>query len=276
MQTTLKAPKPNRDGNGSKLSKGDGKGPLSSKNGSVLAAVTTAALAGLIIMVFLNQYRDNVNKDGIPTPVLVADKIIEQGASGDTIGAAGLFKADEVPRDQLKPGAVTDAATLRGKIAVADILPGQQLTAADFKPSGRGAVTKLGPDQRAMKIPLDNAHGMIGIIAKGDHVDVLSGFLVDTGTGRQRPMLRTLMQNLLVLDAPVVEQKTSGVSGGPSKIKEVTLRVTDKQAPKLAFAADNGKVWLLLRPQNGRDAETQSLVTLEQLLLAGKSVRSGR
>ena len=273
MQTTLKQPMPNKDGKGPKLSK-DGKGPLSSKNGSVLAAVATAALAGLIIMVFLNQYRDNVNKDGVPTPVLIADKLIEQGASGDTIGAAGLFKADEVPRDQLKEGAVTDAATLRGKVAVADILPGQQLTAADFKSAGRGAVTKLAPDQRAMKIALDGAHGLIGTVAKGDHVDVLSGFLVDTGVGRQRPMLRTLMQNLLVLDAPAATD--GGKSSGSSKPKEVTLRVTDKQAPKLAFAADNGKVWLVLRPQNGRDAETQSVVTLEQLLLGTKSVRSGR
>lgn len=274
MQTALRQPMPNKDGKGPKLSK-DGKGPLSSRNGSVLAAVVTAALAGLIIMVFLSQYRDNVNKDGIPTPVLVADKLIEQGASGDTIGAGGLFKADEVPRDQLKAGAVTDAGTLRGKVAVADILPGQQLTAADFKPAGRGAVTKLGPDQRAIKIALDGAHGLIGTVGKGDHVDVLSGFLVDSATGRQRPILRTLMQNLLVLGAPaaVADGDAGGGSGQP---KEVTLRVSYEQAPKLAFAADNGKVWLLLRPQNGRDAETQSLVTLESLLLGSKSVRSER
>ncbi len=267
MQTTLKPPKPSPPK--------DGKGPLSSKNSSVLAAVVTAALAGLIIMVFLNQYRRNVNSGGVPTPVLVATELIEQGASGDTLGAAGFFKADDVPRDQLKSGAVTDAATLRGKIAVDDILPGQQLTAADFKPAGRGVVTKLAPDQRGMKVSVDAAHGMIGTVRRGDHVDVLSGFLVDTATGRPRPMLRTLMQNLLVLDAPT-QVASGGVGGGGSKKpREVTLRVTNKQAPKLAFAADNGKVWLILRPQNGRDNLRQSLVTLESLLLDAKAVRAG-
>ena len=275
MQTTLKPPQSNRDPRAPKLKK-DSKGPLSSKNGSVLAAVVTAALAGLIIMVFLNQYRDNVNKDGVPTPVLIAEKLIEQGASGDTIGAAGLFKADDVPRDQLKAGAVTDAATLRGKVAVDDILPGQQLTVGDFKAAGRGVVTKLGPDQRAMKIAFDDAHGLIGTVRKGDRVDVLSGFLVESAATRQRPIVRTLMQNLLVLDAPAAVKAGGGVGGGSGKAKEVTLRVTDKQAPKLAFAADNGKLWLLLRPQNGRDAETQSLVTMESMLLGAKSVRSGR
>ncbi len=265
MQTTLKPPK---------LPSKDGKGPLSTKNGSVLAAVVTAALAGLIIMVFLNQYRDNVNKDGVPTPVLVASQLIAQGASGDTISAEGLFKADDVPRDQLKPGAVTDAETLRGKIAREDILPGQQLTAADFKPAGQSVVTKLGADERGMKISLDAAHGLIGEIRRGDRVDVLSGFLVDSTIGRPRPILRTLMQNVLVLAAPT-ETVKAGVSGNSNKPKEVTLRVNVKQAPKLAFASDNGKVWLLLRPQNGEDAATQSLVTLESLLLNEKSIRIG-
>lgn len=265
MQTTIKPPK---------LPSKDGKGPLSTKNGSVLAAVVTAALAGLIIMVFLNQYRDNVNKDGVPTPVLVASQLIEQGASGDTIGAEGLFKADDVPRDQLKTGAVTDAETLRGKIAKQDILPGQQLTAADFKPAGQSVVTKLGANERGIKISLDNAHGLIGDVRKGDRVDVLSGFLVDSTVGRPRPILRTLMQNILVLDAPPKAVST-GVSGSSSKPREVTLRVDVKQAPKLAFASDNGKVWLVLRPQNGEDAATQSLVTLESLLLNEKSIRIG-
>jgi Flp pilus assembly protein CpaB len=264
MQTTIKPPK---------LTSKDGKGPLSSKNGSVLAAVVTAALAGLIIMVFLNQYRDNVNKDGVPTPVLVASQLIEQGASGDSLGAEAKFKSDEVPRDQLKAGAVTDASDLKGKVARSDILPGQQLTAADFKAVGEGPVTKLGADDRGIKIPLDNAHGLIGDIRKGDRVDVLAGYLVDSSFGRPRPMLRTLMQNILVLDAPT-KATTSGVGGNSSKPKEVLLRVDIKQAPKLAFASDNGKVWLLLRPQNGKDSELGSLVTLESMLLNDKALRS--
>ncbi|MGI8730548.1 MAG: hypothetical protein ACR2LK_11265, partial [Solirubrobacteraceae bacterium] len=81
MQTIPKPPKLTKDG---------GKGPLASKNGSILAAVITAAVAGVLIVLFLQQYRDGVNNEGVPTPVLVAEQIIEQGASGDTVGAQGL------------------------------------------------------------------------------------------------------------------------------------------------------------------------------------------
>ncbi len=262
MQTTLKPPKSSKD---------TGR-PLSSKNGSIAAAAVAAAIAGLLIVFFLQQYRDNVNEDGVPTAALVAEQLIEQGASGDTVGAQGRFKATTVPRDQLKPGAVTDAASLRGKVATADILPGQQLTAADFKPVGRGIVTKLAADERAITIALDSAHGLVANIGAGDHVDVLSGFLLDSSTGRQRPALRMLMQNVLVLAVPA---KTAKRGPGANATSEVTLRVAAAAAPKLAFAADNGKLWLVLRPQNGEKIDNSTLVSMASLLGDAKPVRVG-
>ncbi len=263
MQTTLKPPKLSNDAGG----------PLSSKNGSIAAAAVAAAIAGLLIVFFLQQYRQSVNDEGIPTPVLVAEQLIEQGASGDTVGAQGRFESIKVPRDQLKPGAVTDAAALRGKIAVADILPGQQLTAADFKLAGRGIVTKLAADERAIAIPLDSAHGLGGKLAAGDHVDVLSGFVLDDSTQRQRPILSMLMQNVLVLDAPVKAEGGGPGAGGGEGNAEVTLRVSAAAAPKLAFAADNGKLWLVLRPQNGEKVDRPTLVSLASLLADAKPVK---
>lgn len=265
MQTTLKPPKPPKKPGG----------PLSTKNGSMAAAAVAAATAGLVIVFFLQQYRDSVEKDGIPTSVVVAEQLIEKGASGDTVGAQGRFKSTTVPRDRLKAGAVTDVATVRGKVAVADILPGQQLTAADFKPAGRGIVTKLSADERAITIALDSTHGLAGKIGAGDHVDVLSGFMLDSDVGRERPVLRVLMQDVLVLDVPR-ETKGGGVgggAGGTNEISEVTLRVSARSAPKLAFAADNGKLRLVLRPQNGARIDRDSLVTVASLLADAKPVK---
>jgi pilus assembly protein CpaB len=265
MQTLLKPAK------GPKGPK-DGGGPLSSKNGSIAAAVLTAAVAGLLIVVFLNQYRDGVNKEGVPTPVLVAQQLIEQGASGDAAGAQGLFTTSKVPRDQLKRGAVTDPADLRGKVAVTEILPGQQLTTGDFKSAGDGIVTKLAADQRAITVSLDSAHGLLGKVHTGDHVDVLSGFELESATGGgQRPVLRILMQDVLVLDVP---KKASGAAvGGANDTSEVTLRATARTAPKIAFASDNGKLWLVLRPQNGDLLDRTSLVTLASLLVDSKTIQ---
>lgn len=256
--------------------KPNGRRPLSTKNGTIISAVVTAALAAGVIALFLNQYRNNVNSGGVPTAVLVADKLIEQGASGDSLGAQGLFKADKLPKDQLKPGAITDAADLKGQVAAADILPGQQLTRTDFRPAGSGTVTKLAADQRAITLSLDRAHGLLGPIRSGDHVDVYSGFLVDTQVGRPRPFLRLLQQNVLVLDAPAAKAAGSGVGTGANQKKEITLRVGDAAAPDVAFAYDNGKVWLVLRPLDGTELKKRPLVSLEKLLFDAPTVRANR
>lgn len=255
MQTLPKTPKVAKNGGG----------PLSSRNGSIGAAVVTAAIAGLLIVFFLNQYRNNVDKGGVPTRVLVAQQLIQQGASGESAGALDQFKAIEVPRDQLKQGAVTDAAALRGKIAKGDILPGQQLTATDFRPAGHNLVTKLSASQRAMTVSFDSAHGLVGKVRAGDHVDVLSGFTLDgIAGGASRPVLRMLMQNVLVLDVP--KTGSGAAVGGSSNSSAVTLRVAARAAPKLAFAADNGKLWLILRPLDGAIVENSTLVSLATLL----------
>jgi Flp pilus assembly protein CpaB len=262
MQTTLKPPKGSKDRGG----------PLSTRKGSIAAAAIAAAISGLVIVFFLQQYRQNVDKGGVPTPVLVAKQLIEQGASGDSVGAKSLFETTNVPRDQLKDGAVTDPAALRGRVAAIDILPGQQLTAKDFKAEGRGIVTKLASDQRAMTVSLDMAHGLIGKVGRGDHVDVLSGFIVDSEAGRNHPVLRMLMQDVLVLDVPKKEGG-GAVGGGANETSEVTLRVPTGAAPRLAFAADNGKVWLALRPQNGSELDRTTLVTLESMLADADPVK---
>ena len=47
----------------------------------------------------------------------------------------------------------------------------------------------------------------------------------------------------------------------------MTLKTTSYQSQKLAFASDNGKVWLVLRPPTGARASAPKLVTVETLLL---------
>ena len=264
MQTLPKPPKLTKDGGG----------PLSSKNGSLLAAAVTAAIAGLLIVVFLSQYRDNVSDDGVPTPVVVAQQLIEQGTSGDSAGELGLFKTTDVPRDQLKAGAVTDPAALRGKVAATEILPGQQLTSGDFKPEGSGLITKLAADQRAISVSFDSAHGVAGNVRVGDHVDVLSGFEVASVSGANQPVLRMLMQDVLVLAVP--KKTAKGGPGSGNQTSEITLRVAASAAPKLAYAADNGKLWLVLRPQNGDKLDRPTLVTLQSLLVGTKPVKGSR
>jgi Flp pilus assembly protein CpaB len=251
---------------------------LSTRGGTFAVAGGAALIAGLILLLYLNRYRDSVRESGEVLPVLVAGSLIEKGTPGNTVGSQELFQVKEIAKSQVADGAITDPTTLRGRFAIHDIYPDQQLTAADFTGTASDSLAAdLSRDQRAMSVPLDSAHGMIGDVEAGDHVDVLAGFNIqridrngvpiDQG-GQARPVLKVIMEDIFVLAAP----EDSGGGFGASRASNVTLRVTDEQAADLAFAAENGKVWIVLRPRTGAEPSTPNLVTLETLLLGVKPV----
>jgi pilus assembly protein CpaB len=240
---------------------------LSTREGTLVFAVLAALVAAGVLMVFISGYKRSVDESAEPVTVLVAKDPLPKGSSGDTIAAKGLFQATGLKREQVKDGAITDPGSLRGKVAKHAIVPGQQLTTADFGKPTDPVLSSLSDDSRAVTVPLDAAHGMIGQVQAGDHVDVYAGFQVQPdGAGRPHPVMRELLQNVEVLKAPPVGDDTTKGAGGGST-ESVVLRVLAMDAPQLAFASDNGKLWIILRPQAGGGTHKPTLVNLERLLL---------
>jgi Flp pilus assembly protein CpaB len=239
---------------------------LSTRHGTLAVATLAALLAIGVLVVFMQSYKNSVDEGAQPVTVLVARDSLPKGVSGDMLAKQGMFQATGFKRDQVEDGAITDPASLRGQVAVHDIVRGQQLTAEDFTTPTNPVLSRLATDQRAVTIPLDSAHGMAGQIQTGDHVDVFAGFQVqpsDGTGGRSRPIMRVLLQDVEVLEAP--EEPKGGF--GQNQTQNVVLRVDDEDAPELAFSIDNGKVWLSLRPAAGAKQEAPSLITLDRLLL---------
>jgi Flp pilus assembly protein CpaB len=177
-----------------------------------------------------------------------------------------------VQQDSLQTGALSSAAALAGTVATHDIYPGEQLTTADFASGADPLRGQLSGDQRAMNIPIDSAHGLVGAVRAGDKVDVLAGFnAASSDTGRGRPELRTLAENLLVLKAPAAGNTQNGNAS-----QNLTVRVTGDLAAQLAFASDNGKIWFVLRPPAGATNTRPSSVTLDSLLSGAPTITVGR
>lgn len=241
----------------------------STRGGTIALAALAACLAGISIVVYLNKYRHSVTAEGAPVTVLVAKRTIEKGTPGAAIAAGGLFTTSTIRESQLRNGAFSDPTSLTGRTAAHILYPGQQLTASDFVAGAASQAATLTKAERLISIPLDAAHGLIGQVEAGDHVDVLVGFNViplgPGGTpvngGQSRPVLRMVMQNI-----PVISIASKGSLGG-AQTTNVTLRATAAQAEELAFASDNGKVWLVLRPAAGASLARPGLVTVETMLL---------
>jgi pilus assembly protein CpaB len=252
---------------------------LSTRKGTAIVAGVATVVAAAILLIAATQYRKSVVASGNPVTVFVASSLIQKGTAGDEIASQHLFNAEQLSAKQVSAGALADTSALTGKVAATDIQPGEQLTAADFTSSG-GIMSTLAPNQRAISIPLDTSHGLTGVLSAGDRVDVYAGVdsSVDRGVGGANvgAALR-----LLIPDVPVLEVNQNGsnnsLSGnGVNTEADVVLKVSSSDAGALAFASDNGKVWLVLRGPNALTSKaTQTEYTVNSLLLGSKPAGTG-
>jgi pilus assembly protein CpaB len=235
---------------------------FTTRRGSLLVGAAAAVLAGIILLAYLHSYRNSVNSASAPVSVLVAKNLIQKGTPGDIIGTSSQFQVASVPKGQLQVGALTDPAALSGRVAVTDIYPGQQFTAAYFAFAPPGTLqTKISGSDRAISVQIDAEHGMVGQIAAGDHIDIFVG-VNRIGPSGSQPIIKLLMADVTVLRAPI------GAGSGL-----YTLRATGRQAAVLAYAADNGHLWFVLRPASGAKTVIPGFVSAQSLLLGLKPVR---
>jgi pilus assembly protein CpaB len=259
-------------GRGKKYVRRDWRKLLSSRKGAALVGIACLVVAGGIVMAAMAGYRSSVNTSGTPAVVLVAAKPIPRNTPATVLSTQGMFKSAQVPTDQLASGAIVDAAALHGEVAAKDIYPGEQLTTADFT-TNSSLPAQLAPSQRAMTVNVDTAHGMIGTIQNGDHVDVYAGLNEQGATGQSQPILTLLLPDIEVLKAP--GQSANGLGSSSSNNNDVTLAVNTGQAGELAYAADNGKLWLVLRPADASATAPPSMITVQSLLLGTKPIPTG-
>jgi Flp pilus assembly protein CpaB len=253
---------------------------LATRQGSLVLALLCAVCAAGVLVFALGRYKSNVQQPVPQATVLVATGEIAKGTVGSQIAAKGLYKPTPVATTSVTPGALTDAAQLSSATASSDILPGQQLTSADFSTIVNvGEVLK--PNQRALEIAVSGANGAVDITQPGSRVDIyLSG---DTGSpsasgsppasggatkttvtspptsGGASPTTVTgtagtaasvpatsklLVSNVLVLKPATATPVTLGnqpVAGGT-----LVLALNNSQVPEMV--ANSGNLYLALRP----------------------------
>jgi Flp pilus assembly protein CpaB len=230
------------------------------RSGAVIAGAIAAVLAVIVLVIYLNSYRSSVNSGKQPERVLVATKLIPKGTSGTIIAQQGLYQVTSVPKDQLKVNAISDPAALNDRVAADDIFPGQQLTQDAFTTEAPTSIPyEITGTERAIAIPVDSAHGLIGQVAAGNYVDVYVGVAGGGGSNGGGTLVTLLTPNVYVLVAPG--------TGSNNAI----LRINTRDAAKFAFAADNERIWLVLRPQVGASPTPRTTATLASLLAGVKA-----
>jgi Flp pilus assembly protein CpaB len=236
------------------------RGLPTSRTGAVVLALICAAVAAVVIVVAINNYRKSVDATVRQDTVLVATANIPKGTSADVAAGQAWFKPMLVVAKHMTAGAISDATILRGRVATRDIVAGEQIAATDFGIAG-GVPAQLDRVQRAISISLDTSHGLGGSLEAGDHVDVYGTY----GSGNS-PVTR-----LIVPNAEVLRPGTGGSAGlGSSSGQNVSvlLQVNATDAGALALTADVAKVWLVLRGNNASNTN-RDLITVGSILASG-------
>jgi len=236
------------------------KGMLGTPRRTVVVGVAALVLATILLLAYLSHYRSSVSGATSGVAVLRAKAFIPRGTTALTLARKNLFDITVLPKEQVKDGAVTDAAVLHGQVALDDIYPGQQLTAADFGVTATstalsGSNDLLGASKsvgtmRAMSISLDEAHGVAPQVQTGDRVDVYVQVNGSAGL---------LFADALVLAAP--NQAAAGTSAPTSA--NYIVRVPTKLASRVAFAAEQGNIWFALRPQRDAKPSANNIVSAD-------------
>src|ERR1051326_7440060 len=244
---------------------------ISTRRGTITLSVIAALVAGGLILVYVNRYRDSVKAQGAPVTVLVARQMIPKGTAGNVIAAQGFYSATTLRQSQVLNGAFSDASSLRGEVATQDIYPGAQLVASDFAAASTNIAASLTGTERIISIPFSSANGLSGELQAGDRVDVYMGVnLVPVGPtgvaengGQGKPVVRRVLTDIPVV---AVAGKTSGVvtAGGSGNI---SFKGNDQHAADFDFASQNGALGLALRPASGAKSTPPSIVSMETLML---------
>jgi pilus assembly protein CpaB len=222
-------------------------------------AVVFGLIAAMSVSKYLSgtqAYAKNLNS------IMVAKVTINPG---EKIIAEQL-EAVQFPRGATPDGVFESPDKLVGRVAVVSIAAREPVTDFKLAPEGSaGGLSSMIPEgYRAMTVKVDDVVGVSGFIMPGALVDVVVVINPAENT-QQDPISKIVLQNIKVLangqnmDKPKSERE-------PESVKAVTLQVLPEQAEKLALAATEGKLQLVMRNAVDQDDEQTEGVNKRRLL----------
>ena len=219
-----------------------------------LIAAVSAVLLAVIGAVMLATYVSGADRRAAagmePTTVLVVIAPIPAGTPAD--GLSGRVANKTLPKTAIADGALTSVTAIAGKVATADLQPGEQLLAGRFADPAEIAAdgpTQAPSGRQLVSVVLDPQRALGGRLTPGSKVAVFVSFTDPDTTA-------LTLRNVLVtgIQGGVSTETKDGDSSEPADGSEplpgtsvmVTLAVTPAQAKKVVFGADHGTLWLTL------------------------------
>ncbi|PKQ16246.1 MAG: Flp pilus assembly protein CpaB [Actinobacteria bacterium HGW-Actinobacteria-7] len=242
----------------------------------VLVALVLAGVAATLALRYVSSARTEVASGSKPVEILVAQEDIPRGLSSDELLSKEMVVLQEVPQRFVAAGAISSPRAIEGQVLNTPLSRGEQLTTARFAtPSAAGLAYSIPKEYVAIAIPVDDVKGISGLVKPGDHIAVYATFA--PGPNGEENLTKLLLADAKVLavgetlsadstDEQPAEKGSAGI-GGASRQEDaaphtMTLSVSPKDAAKLVFAEETGKVWVTLLPATAEESPAAPAQTI--------------
>ena len=175
-----------------------------------------------------------------------------------------MIKTTSYLKESLPMGHFASAKDLQGRVLLTPLKMNDPITEHKLAPTsietgGVAAVLKSG--KRAIAVKGDKVIGISGFINPGNRIDVL---VTVKDPEKKLDKTKTILENIPVLATGTQIQENE--KGEPAPVDVYTLEVTPEEGEKLALAASEGKLQLVLRSTiDSKEVYTEG-ITIPQLL----------
>lgn len=232
---------------------------------AALAALLLLVVGSVVLLTYVHGADARALAGARTVEVLVADKLIPRGTSGDALD--GMVRTETVPAKTAIAGRVTDLAALSGRVVTVDLLPGEQLLSSRFAKPGdlvAPGTVKVPPGLQEVSVLLEPQRAVGGRLAAGDTVGVVVSEKLADGAAATHAVLHKVLVTQVqgapaAADPSAAKQDPATTSAGtpaPSSSLMVTLAVSAAQVEAVVFGIEHGKIWLSREPQGAQTGGT--------------------
>jgi len=179
--------------------------------------------------------------------LVVAAKNLPEGTAIDRTA----LSVREWPVATVPAGAFYSTDSLIGRVTRVAVFEGEALVPGRLAPSGTGPgiEVKITPGKRAMALRINDVAGVSGLIQPNSRVDVLVNIRNEKDG---RLVSKLFMENMRVLSVGTAVERDA--QGKAIEAATAALEVTPQEAERLAIAANQGSIQLVLRGYGDPDS----------------------
>ncbi len=239
---------------------------IKTPNKNIIFIIVALCLGGLAALLAVNYVQKTVaerTKDTGDTVVVAVPKAdLQQGTqiTSDDL-AARPVPVDLVPADAITP---ENADQFVGRVLRAPLPQGAPVSGAALVPLYDQFSTVIKTGNVAYTMSVDETNSISGMVAPGDHVDILLTVDQEQGGARVLPLLENI--NVLATGTRVGEQPVDEENPGYSNI---TLELAPREAERLTVAGKAGGLRVMLRHNEDSSPFGLGGLTQKQLLETG-------